>query len=1055
MRSIIKYFVENPILVSLALAIIVLTGVWQLSQIRSTSTPPTAVRSLSVRVIYPGASPQEVEEGVVEKVEENLLGIQAIKRYTSESQENMAVVTIQLKEGADADEALNEVKNAVDKINTFPSGIEEPVIEKIEPLSPVLSMVLVGDVTLQALKDYAEDMKDDLIANDGLSEVRIYGYPAEEIEVNVRENDLRAYHLTFDAIANAVRQANLNTTGGEIKTEGQNIQIRANAKSYYAKDLRNIIVRAQADGQVTYLKDVASVRERFADAPTQRRYEGNPSVYIDVLSRNEENVLDLSEIVHAYVQDFNQTHADIRCEILIDQTVNLVATQRSMFANVLVGLLLVLIVLGLFLERHLAFWVALKIPVSLLGMFALSSLFDLTINMVSLFGCILVLGILVDDGVVIAENIYQHFTEKKKDPAPAALDGTREMILPVFFSLMTTATAFSLFFFLPGQVGDFFSTVSFVVCTTLLVAMIESFFLLPAHLSHSRALRQDNKQSRIERKFNDSLLWLRNRVYMPVVRFAVGPLKWVVVVASVVFLVLSLLILQAGWVKTTFFPSLNNDVIVAALELEPGTSEQVTLNKLKQIEQAVGQVGATLAEAREDGQDVIQHVELSVGPDAHKGTVRVVMLGGEERGMRAEAVSELIRQEAGTIPGAVNLTYTGEGGRLGGKPVSISLYSEDTEVLRTVKNELKRNLEQRGDLKDVVDTDETGVPEITIELKPQAEYLGLSLQQVISQVRAGFFGVEAQSLQRGDEQIKVWVRYGNEGRESIADLRNMLIRVPGNSTQGGQAYPLENIATLREDEGVVAIHHFNGRREIRVEADVANGKVSALEVVNEVQTEVLPGILAEHPSVSYSLEGQNQESAEIIEAMANVAPLIGLAMLTLVIINFKSLSQTVIVLLTLPFVLPGVVIGHAIHGLNMSVFSMIGMIALIGVIINNSLVLVSSFNQDIKNGMSFFDALLSTAQSRFRPILLTTVTTVVGLAPMIGSQSITAAFLVPPAVSIAYGLGLGLYIPLVLLPTLLVFTSQLKMLWHRLWEGERAQREALEPAARSLKHKIS
>lgn len=1049
MRGIIKYFIENPVLVNLGLTIIVFTGAWQLSLIKTNNVPASKIRTLSVSVVYPGASPQEVEEGVVIKIEENLEGVQGIKQFTSESKENQGTITIELWERADPDVVLDEVKNAVEKINSFPRNMEQPIIIKVEPVERVIDLLLVGNAPLQVLKDYAEKMKDDLIRNDGFSQVTIAGYPEEEIEISIRDNSLTRYNLTFDEVVQAIQDANLETTGGEIKNKERNVQIRARSQSYYAKDLKNIIVRAREDGRVVYLKDVATIQDRFADSPVLRRYSGQPSVSIEISGLPEENILDISEITYSYIEEFNQRQEGIQCIVLSDRTQNILDTRNTMMVSVLIGLILVLIVLGLFLEKHLAFWVSLKIPVAMLGMFALSPIYGITINMVSLFGCILVLGILVDDGVVIAENIYQHFKEKDKKPANAALEGTLEVIMPVLFSLMTTATAFSLFFFLPGQVGDFFSTVSFVVSVTLMVAIIESFFFLPAHLAHSKALSRDNRQSKIERKFNESLATFRDKIYMPLVHFAIGKRNGWVLVAFTLLFAGSLLMITSGKVKLTFFPNLNQDTVLATLELEPGTSEHLTLQKLQYIEAAVWRTNDKLSAKRNDGKQVIQHVEISVGPGSHKGQVKVIMLGGEERGIRSSVMTGYLRDETGEVTGATSLSFSGEGGRLGGKPVSVALYSSDVDALRAAKDELKNILLERDDLKDVVDTDETGLPEINVALKPKAGFLGLSLQQVMEQVRSGFFGVEAQSLQRGDEEIKIWVRYGNEHRQTSEDLRQMLIRAGD-----GNTYRLEDIAYFEQQEGVVAIHRLNGRREIRVEADVAHDQVSALGVVNEIRDEIMPPILARFPGVSQSLEGQNKESTEIIEAMLSIAPLIGLTMLALIIINFKSLSQTLVVLATLPLVLPGIVLGHFIHGVSISIFSLIGTIALIGVIVNDSLVLVTAFNQELARGTPFFEALTRTTRSRFRPILLTTVTTVAGLSPMIATKSVTAGFLVPPAISIAYGLGVGMALPLVLLPALLVLNSQLKTAWYRLWEGKPIEREQLEPAVRALKHRV-
>ncbi len=1054
MRSTIKYLIQHPTLVNLFVILLVGIGLLRLSQTRSTTFPSQKVRFIDMTVPYPGASPSEVEEGVTTRIEDNLESVTGIDRVTSTSRENLASIQVELEENADADKMLVEVKNAVDRINNFPSGVEPASIQKREPLNLTVSFALDGDLPLQAMKDYADEIRDDLMAAPSISTVMINGVPEEEIEIRVRENDLRAYSLTINDVQRAVQNANLETFGGSIETGEENISIKANEKGYYAKDLQNIVVRATPDGNVVYLKEVAEVVDQFKDSPTARYLEDERVITVTVYTLNDEDILENADYAKDYIATFNDRHAGIDLLILEDGTGNLQDRLKTMINNGVVGVVLVLIVLALFLDKHLAFWVALKIPVAIIAMFIFADIYGITINTVSLFGFILVLGILVDDGVVIGENIYQHAKEKGKKPLRAALEGTLEMITPVIISLSTTAVAFSLFLFLPTQAGEFFGEMAFVVISVLFVAFLESFFILPAHLAHSKGLRENSKPSRIERWASNSVAFLRDKVYMKLFhQTAVGRgwMQGLTFVAFVGLLVGSVALISGGVVNFTFFPNLDDDAFFIELELPPGTPVEVTQQKLGQIAEATQEVNADLSEGRKDKKQVIRFVETVTGPLDNQGQVKVTMMGGEERGISSFKVSSAIREATPPIPEATRLIYgLGAATSIFGLPVSFSLKSKDLEELRLAKQELKVAMEDFPDVKDVSDDDTQGKQELHIKLKPQAELLGLSLGQVLNQVRAGFFGMQAQSLQRGDNEVEIWVRYPKEGRDTKAELLNMRITAPN-----GNAYYLKDIASVDTEEGTLAINHVEGQREIRIEANVANKEVSAPRAIAHIETELLPSILQKYPSVSYTVEGQNRQSFKLIGAITTIGPIILLFILALIIINNNSFSQGLLVFGLFPFALIGVITGHWIHGEPVSIFSLIGTIALIGVFVNNALVFISTLNDLLKEGKDFIGAIVESAQSRFRPIILTTITTVAGLGPLIGSSSVGAQFLKGPAIAMAYGLGFGIFNVLILLPLMLVVFNRLRLWWHNRVRNRQLSPAEVEPAVMKLKYTIN
>ncbi|MEM9991512.1 MAG: efflux RND transporter permease subunit, partial [Bacteroidota bacterium] len=707
------------------------------------------------------------------------------------------------------------------------------------------------------------------------------------------------------------------------------------------------------------------------------------------------------------------------------------------------GILLVLLMLSIFLNWRVAMWVAFGIPVSLLGMFFIMNLSGVTINILSVFGCILVLGILVDDGVVVAENIYQH-SQKGKTIYKAAVDGVMEVLPSVLSSLLTTITVFSLFFFIDGKLGEYFSDLAFVIIVTLSVSIIECFLLLPAHLAHSKAIGKERKVPRFEKFINRAFEALRDTFYRPIFNFSVR-FPGLVFLLAFGTLGATAWIISAGHAETTFFPNIDRDNLTAELKLPPSTNSEVTNAKLTEIEQAVYRVDEQLRQQRGIDEAVVLSTERAVGPSANKGVVNVTLMEGETRGITAFSIGEMIRAEVGTIPEAEEFTMFLPNAF--GKPISISLTHKDDDLdeIREVKNKLVAALNAEERIKDVTNNDEVGVKELSITLKTKAELLGLNLLDVINQVRAGYFGSEVQSLQRGSDEVKVWIRYAKDARSNVEQLADVEIR-----TRSGQRFPLSEVAHIEQAEGVKVINHSDMRRQILVEADVARLDVSVPNLQGDLATNVLAPLMAEYPKVRYKYEGQSQEAEKMQDSIAVAGPLVLIIMLSLVIFTFRSFGQAGLVFFLTPFLLFGVTVGHMIHATPLSIFSALGTFALIGVMINNALVFVSSFNQQLQTGLSFKEALQEAAYSRFRPIILTTITTVAGLVPLIVSQGIGAQFLKPTSLAIAYGLVFGTFLTLCLLPSLLVLSNKANQLLYRLKKRKRPTPEQVEPAVKEL-----
>lgn len=1039
MRGFIGYFIKYPVSGNLLMVLILIFGYFGSQSIKSTFFPQSESRTIQIRTVYPGASPQEVEEGIVTKIEDNLKGVTGIVEVKSVSSENQATITVEGEKHYDIDYLLQDVKNAVDQINSFPVGMEPAVVLKQEARNFVISFALTGDVSLKSLKVEARKVEDDLRAIEGISKVTLGGFPDEEIEIALDEAALESYNISFDQVSQAVSSANIEITGGTIKGEHEEFLIRARSKDYFARELGKIIVKASGDGKIVRLEDVAELRDIWSDNnPARNYFNGNAAATVTVQNTNDEDFLSITEDVKAYIEEYNEKHETIRAEIIRDASTTLVERIELLQDNGIVGFILVVLFLTLILNWRLAFWVAISIPISFAGMFILGASFGLTINVLSLFGMILVVGILVDDGIVIGENIYQRW-EKGESPLQAAVNGTIEVLPAVTSAVLTTIVAFSTFYFLDGRLGDFGPDLAFVVISTLLFSLVEGALILPAHIGHSKALSKGGmKKNAIERGAERVVIYLRETLYMPFLRFS---LKYLLIAAAIPIALLIITVggIRGGIIKTTFFPFIEQDNVSVTVELAPGTRDYITLSVLDRIEDAARSVNEEYKSERTDDKDVITNVEKVIGPSIHEGKVNIQFLTAEERGIPSYIISNRISEEVGQIPEAEKIAF-GISTPFG-KPISVSLRSTNLEELEQAKVMLKDQLADITDLKDVLDNDQQGLKEINVRMLDKGYMLGLNTVQVVAQVRRAFFGAEAQRLQRGVDEVKVWVRFREDERSTFQQLENFLVRTPN-----GQSVPLKEIAEFEVQRGVVAINHLDGKREIRVEADIANPDVDVANVQNNIRDSVMPSVLATYPSVTYTFEGQNKEAQKVQKSFGFVGPIIGILMLAIITFVFRSFPQALVIFLLVPFGLIGVGWGHWFHDAQISLLSGFGIIALIGVMVNDSLVFVTAMNGYLKQGMLFKEAVMAAGKSRFRPILLTTLTTVAGLAPLIFNDSFQAQFLVPMAIAVAYGLIIATYTTLIVLPVALSALNMIRVGGKWLWTGQQPLPREVEPA---------
>ena len=1007
-----------------------------LKDTKSSYFPLDDSKLIFINITYPGASPAEIEEGVVLKIEDNLRGLVDIDRVTSASRENAATITVEIVEGADIDIILANVKNAVDRVPSFPTDMEPPVISKQENINRAITFTVSGkDLPLITLKEEARKIEDDLRALDNISQIELSGFPDEEIEIAVKEDKLLAFNLTFNEVAAAVRNTNLLTTGGNIKTETEEYLIRARNRSYYGDGLDFIVVKSTNSGQIVRLKDVAVVKDKWSETPDRIDFNGNPAVQIEVSTTNTEDLLDATDQVKSYIKNYNEINDVLKLNVSSDASIALNDRQDLLLENGLMGIILVLIFLSIFLKPSIALWVAVGLPFSFMGLFIFAPGF-MTINVISLFGMIIVTGILVDDGIVIAENIFNQF-EKGKPKLRAAVDGAQQVMPPIIAAILTTMIAFSTFLFLPERLGSFFGQIATIVIIILLISLVEAFLILPAHLAHSNALNKDSKPFILNVWADKLMIWLREKIYVPTLKFVLNfPIFGFAIPAALLLVTIGAV--QGGIIRFNFFPTVASDRVSISLELPQGTSEFITDSLINIIEQEAWKSNEELTKV--DSLPLVQNIVRRLGPGSSTASLVLNLLPGEKRDIPASIISNDIRKRVGPIYEAESIVY-GSGNAFGGSPVSVSLVGNNVDELKKATEDLKSIFGRNARLADITDNDPAGIKEIKLQLKDNAYLLGLDLQQVMAQVRSGFFGNSVQRFQRGRDEIRVWVRYDRSNRSSISNLDDMRIVTPE-----GNRVPLSEIANYTIGRGEVVINHIDGRREIRVDADLSDPKDSAPEILADIKANVVPDLLSKYPTVSALYEGQNRGFSRIGAALGKVLPIILLLMYSVIAFVFRSYGQPLLLFILIPFCFVGVAWGHWMHGVSINILSGLGIVALVGILVNDGLVLVEKFNLLLKDGVPYHQAMVEAGRSRFRAIFLTSLTTVAGLTPLIFEKSFSAQFLIPMAISVAYGIAYATFMTLFLLPLLLSLKNNVKVLLTWLWTGKKPSKESVERA---------
>jgi len=1039
----INWFARNPVAANLIMVLIIGGGLVSLfgGSIVQEVFPEFAIDLITIQVPYPGAAPEEAEEAICLRVEEAVRGLNGIKKLTSRARENIGVVTIHVESDADSRKLLDEVKARIDAIDTFPDETEKPIIQELTNRRQVIDVAIYGNTDELSLRHLAERVRDDLAALPEMSIVELSNARPYEISIEVSEDTLRRHGLTFDRIATAIRRSSLDLPGGSIKTPGGEVLLRTKGQAYTARDFEQLVLLTRPDGTRLTIADVATVVDGFADTDQSTKFQGEPAMLVSVFRVGGQDALSIGDAVSRYIERAERWMPEGVSLATWNNASKILRDRRDLLLrNGATGMVLVFITLALFLRFRLALWVMVGMLLSFMGAIWLMPVLGVSINMISLFAFILVLGIVVDDAIIAGENIYTHQHRTGK-ALQGAIDGAREISVPVVFAVLTTIAAFVPLIAITGMIGKVMYVIPLVVISCLAWSLIESLWILPAHLSHYKHRdpnepRKENLWQRFQGRFANKVELAMTGYYRPFLNACLRR-RYLTISVALSLLILTAGLILGGRLKWVFFPEVESDYVSATITMPPGTPVEVTAAAVLWLEESADQVRRELEENY--GTDQFRYVITALGEHpfatmqqqnsgalvggeraAHLGEVTIELQPAETRSASSADVADRWRELTGRIPGTVEQTFSSSLFEPG-KDIDIQLTGIDLENLRAAKDELESRLGEYAGVFEIGNSFRDGKEEIRLAIKPAAELTGLTLSDLGRQVRQAFHGEEAQRIQRGRDEIKVMVRYPEDERLSIANLERMRIRLPG-----GIEVPFSEVAEAVPGRGYASITRIDRRRAINVTADVDSSVASAGTVIKGLANDVLPKILARYPGVSYTFEGQQAEQRETIAGLVRGFIIAILVIFALLAIPLRSYLQPAIIMIAIPFGIVGAVLGHIALGYDLSILSMFGLVALTGVVINDGLVMVDFINRfRERHEGDIHRAVREAGVARFRPIVLTSLTTFVGLFPLLLEKSMQARFLIPMAVSLAFGVLFATLITLILIPAAYIVLEDL------------------------------
>jgi multidrug efflux pump subunit AcrB len=1034
MHKLGKWSIKNNVTVNLIMVFIILAGIFTVMNMRREMFPQFSLDMIAVTVIYPGSSPEEVEEGICIKVEERIESIEGIERIVSTAREGSGTVLAELETGADTQKILDEIKAEVDRIDTFPDEAEEPTVTEIINQDPTISVAIYGEVSETRLRQIAEGIRDDLLdakflsqekkgglqgliasilkpfkfkQPDSITQIDLVGVRDHEIAVEVSEENLRRYGISFDQVVSAVRSGSIDLPGGKIKTAQGEILIRAKGQLYTGREFEKLPLITLNDGTVVRLGQVATVVDGFEDLDLKTRFNGKQAAIVQVSRTSEQDIIEIANIARNYVET-QKSKIPEDLDIAVWGDISTMVRDRIdlMLRNGLQGISLVFIALALFLNLRLAFWVAIGIPISFMAAFVVLNGFNQTINMISLFAFIMTLGILVDDAIIVGENVYSHYT-RGKSPAAAVVDGLKEVGGPVVMAVSTTIVAFSPLLFIAGIMGKFIAVMPMAVIIILIVSLGEALIILPAHLYH--ALTQTEKKDRkftswhekLRGKIEQGLQFAIERIYTPAIKYVVKN-KYFTFSIGIGVLIISLGIIAGGYVAFVFFPKGESDWIVAEIVYPLGTPFQLTEDTVTHLENESFKLNKLYPEFTAENGNLVINAFSIVGaiprrdwkpPEfgGHVGEVWLELASSETRpNISTHTTLAKWRQLIGEIPGIERLQFATLEGGPAGNPIEIQLRGQDFDQLELAAVELKTEIATYPGTFDITDNFKPGKQEKKIRVKEGARSIGITMRDLARQVRQAFYGDEALRIQRGRDDVKVMVRYSDKERRSIAGIEDMRIR-----TMDGQEIPIEEVADITPGRSYSVVNRVDRKRTISVLSDLDEDIANASVIVADLKANFLPGLVERYPGITFALEGQEKRTRESLDSIKSGYFLAMMGIFLLLASQFRSYIQPVIIMMAIPFGLIGAILGHLILGKEFTIVSIFGIVALSGIVVNDSLILIDFINRAVRNGMDVEKAVIESGRARFRPVLLTSVTTVAGLFPLLLERSFQAQFLVP------------------------------------------------------------
>ena len=1041
MNGIISWFAKNTVSANLLMVGVIVVGAMTVGTLKQEVVPMVEMQAAVISVIYPGAAPLEVEQGVCLPIERAVQGLSGVDKVNSTAKENIGVVTVEFLEGVDRNDIVNDVKTAVDAIDNFPQDSERPQVKLLDMIGKVMDVVIWGDTSHSELRKATNIVESQLLAHPGITLVSLSNAPPFQISIEVEQSMLNRYQLSFDEITAAIQSSSVDIPGGSLLADSGEILLRSNGQAYDRKDLEKIVIRNNGNGGSLLLKDIANIKDGFAETEQFNRFNSKPATILSVFRVGNQETLVLADYVNEALDKAKAKLPEgIHLSIKSDDTKILNSRLDLMLRNGKAGLMLVLIALAFFLRLRVALWTTIGIPIAFLGAILLMPWFDVSINLISLFGFIVVLGIVVDDAIVVAENIH----EKRRsgmDGLRAAIEGAQEMSKPVIFAVLTTITAFIPMLFMPGSMGKFARNIPLIVIAVLIFSLVEALLILPAHLRYLPLETKDDKPGpwgKVQGAADRSVEFMINKLYRPVLGWAM-PNRYLLMGISVAALVSTIGYVSSGRVNFNFFPQIEADDVIVDIQMPLGVPVSQTENAIMRVESAAKLLQTELFNA--DGLPIIESITTAVGAQptkfkqqqmgggtgdnssgAHLAEVHLELLGAEFRQITGNEIIERLSAKVGPIAGAENVSYSAD---LISSPGDIDLRvtGRDLDEILSVSKQLQTDLQKIAGVRLVSDTYQVGKRELNIELLPQGEALGLSLGSVGRQIRQAYYGSLVQSFQRDSDEVEMYVRLPREARESLYSLNTMLINTPS-----GSRVPLSYVASIGEGRGAAQIDRYSRMRSIRVQAQIDKRATSPDSVLSKLNERSIPALRSRYPEIEISLAGQQEEQKEFMGSLQRTNLLALLAIFILLAIPLSSYIQPLIIMSAIPFGMIGAIAGHVILGYDLSMFSLIGVVALSGIVINDSLVMIDLINRMRANGSSVFDAVMQSGTRRFRAIMLTTLTTFLGLTPLLLEKSIQAKFLIPMAISVAFGVVFATIITLLIVPSLYMIVEDLRQI---------------------------